>query len=89
VFESDRVRIEGIGRRASNALRVFDALRSRPVATIPDLVSRTGLTYPTTGKLIEKLQDLDIVRELTGRSRNRVFVYDQYLRILSEGTEPL
>lgn len=28
-----------------------------------------------------------IARELTGRRRNRVFVYDRYLAILNEGTE--
>jgi len=30
-----------------------------------------------------------IVRELTGRKRNRIFVYDAYLAILNEGGEPL
>ena len=30
---------------------------------------------------------LGIARELTGRRRNRLFVYDRYLAILSEGTE--
>ena len=26
---------------------------------------------------------------LTGRPRNKIFAYDEYLKILSEGTEPL
>ena len=30
---------------------------------------------------------MDIVRELTGRRRNRLFVYDPYLAILNKGTE--
>jgi len=34
------------------------------------------------------LTDLGISRELTGRKRNRVFVYDAYLKILNVGTEP-
>ena len=37
-------------------------------------------------KLLEKL---GIVRELTGKRRNRLYGYDRYLEILSEGTEPL
>jgi len=36
---------------------------------------------------MDLLLELSIVRELTGRRRNRLFVYDQYLQILSEGTE--
>jgi hypothetical protein len=33
------------------------------------------------------LADAGIVREATGRLRGRVFVYDRYLSVLSEGTE--
>lgn len=32
---------------------------------------------------------LQIVREVTGQARNRVFCYDAYLTILNEGTENL
>jgi hypothetical protein len=28
-----------------------------------------------------------MARELTGKRRNRLFVYDEYLNVLSEGTE--
>jgi Fic family protein len=89
LFQDDSARIETIGRRAANALRVFNALRERPVATIPDLARRTGLTYSTTSTMVGKLAELGIVREVTGRRRDRVFAYDQYVQILSEGTEPL
>jgi hypothetical protein len=29
-----------------------------------------------------------MVREVTGRQRGRLYIYDEYLAILSEGTEP-
>ncbi len=29
-----------------------------------------------------------MVRELTGRQRNRLFVYDAYVLLLNDGTEP-
>ena len=37
---------------------------------------------------MELLVELGIARELTGKRRNRLFVYDRYLAILNEGTEP-
>lgn len=70
-------------------MRLFCLLRLRPVATIPHLATRTGGTYPTAAKTVDALAGLGILRELTGRHRDRVFAYDGYLRILSEGTEPL
>jgi len=33
------------------------------------------------------LVELGIARELTGKRRNRLFLYDRYLAILNEGTE--
>ena len=38
---------------------------------------------------MQLLVGLGIVRELTGQRRNRVFVYDAYLKILNEGGQPL
>ncbi|WP_374232093.1 MULTISPECIES: Fic family protein [unclassified Thiocapsa] len=88
-FRQDAERIQCLGRAAANALRVFDALRPRPLATINDLTARTAVPYPTAARAIEALERLGIVREITGRSRDRVFAYDAYLTILNEGAEPL
>jgi hypothetical protein len=35
------------------------------------------------------MQELGILREVTGRERHRLFVYENYLEILNEGTEPI
>jgi hypothetical protein len=37
---------------------------------------------------VELLMELELARELTGKRRNRLFVYDRYLAVLNEGTEP-
>ena len=47
------------------------------------------MTKPTAAAAMRNLQSLGIVRELTGRKRNKLYVYQQYLRILDEGTTPL
>ena len=36
---------------------------------------------------MDLLVRLGIARELTGKRRNRLFLYDRYLAILNEGTE--
>jgi Fic family protein len=87
LFRDDAARIQTLGRAAPNALRVFDALRRRPLATINDIAARTGIAFPTAARAIEALQRLGIVREITGRKRERVFAYAAYLAILNEGAE--
>jgi Fic family protein len=89
LFGEDRGRLQDLGRSAANALRIFNALCARPIATIRDLEARTGVSYPTVSKAIDTLVGMGIVRELTGRQRDRVYAYDRYLALLNEGTEPL
>lgn len=89
LFRHDAERVQSLGRSAANALRVFDALCRRPLATLPNLAARTGTSYPTAAHAVEALHGLGIAREITGRKRERVFAYDLYLAILNEGAEPL
>lgn len=89
LFKEDAERVQSIGRGASTALRVFNALCERPIITLSETSSRTDLSFPTASNSIERLVALGIVRELTGGRRNRIFAYDRYLAILNEGTEPL
>lgn len=90
LFESDQARIqESAQAAAASTLRVHQALKEGPVGSISDISDRTGLSFPTASSAINRLTELGIVREITGAERNRVFVYDRYLAILSEGTEPL
>ena len=89
MFKDDSARVQSVGRAASSALRVFGALCERPITTLNDLCRRTDLSFPTATKGISRLMTLGTVKELTGGRRNRVFAYDRYLAILTEGTEPL
>jgi Fic family protein len=89
LFEADTGRIEQAGRGAASALRVFSALRRRPALNLPLLCRENGMTFPTASKAMQTLAAAGIIRELTGQRRNRVFVYDAYLKILNEGGEPL
>jgi hypothetical protein len=89
LFEEDTRRIQRSGRASANALSVIHALRQRPAITLRHLRDECRMTFPTATKSMQLLVGLGIVRELTGQRRNRVFVYDAYLKILNEGGQPL
>jgi DNA-binding transcriptional regulator GbsR (MarR family) len=82
-------KVQTAGRIANTALRVFNGLCERPILTLNEACRRTGLSFPSVAKGMEALAKLQIAREITGQKRNRVFAYDRYLSILSEGTEPI
>jgi len=89
LFAEDQDRLAPKGRRAGSALRVHEALKARPLASMQQIAARSGLSFPAAAKAVELLVELGIAKELTGKRRNRLFAYDRYLAVLNEGTEPL
>ena len=89
VFEGHRRRIETLGRPAASVLRVFEHMQRNPIISIPTAAEGIGISAPTVAKSLEHMQQLGMLREITGRQRHRLFAYDAYLAILSEGTEPI
>ncbi len=87
MFKADRAKIESSGRRAGSALRVHEALKARPILSMPQACRSTGLSFPATSSAMELLAEFGIARELTGKRRNRLFAYDRYLATLNEGAE--
>lgn len=87
MFAADRACIERHGRRAGSALRVHEAIKSRPITSMAGVCQITGLSFPAVSSAMDLLIQLGIARELTGKRRNRLFVYDGYLAVLNEGTE--
>lgn len=89
LFQQDEQKIQRSQRMASTVLRVFRVLCERPLTTLNQVCERTGLSFPAAARSMRALEDLGIAREVTGQRRNRVFAYQEYLNILSEGTEAL
>ena len=88
LFEEHRRMIDTLGRPAASVLRVFEHMQRNPIISIPAAAGSIGISAPTVAKSLEHMQRLGMLREITGRQRHRLFVYDAYLAILSEGTEP-
>ena len=92
LFLEDQRRIQEVGgRNLATNLQIHRELQVRPLLGIQSLVRATGRTFPTVARSLGALagSPLQIVREVTGQARNRVFCYDAYLTILNEGTENL
>ncbi|KAI93866.1 cell division protein Fic [Rhodomicrobium udaipurense JA643] len=89
LFDTDRQKISGLGRPAASALRVHDLLQRSPIISAPETARQLSMSLPTVLKSIEHLETLGIVKETTGKRRRRLFAYSDYMRILTEGTEPL
>jgi Fic family protein len=87
LVEADRRSIQELGRAAASAARLHDLVTREVVFRIPQAAIRLDSTEVTVGNAARNLERLGIVVETTGRSRNKRFVYREYLRIVEEGTD--
>ncbi len=74
------------GRHGGSLLRVHSALLRNPVTNIARTAETSGLVPNTVAACMKELESLGLVREITGKRRNRVFAYMPYLDVLSQGT---
>lgn len=70
---------------ANSTLRVHNLMRKKPLFSITYAKTELRLTVPTITSALKNLESLGIVKEVTGRSRDRLFVYAEYINILNEG----
>ena len=81
--QTDLGHIASLGRTATSASAIHNAMLQRPIVSSNWLVQKTGLSPKTVNNSIANLEHLDIVRQLGEGKRNRLFVYRRYMDILS------
>jgi Fic family protein len=86
LFSADRARISKMGRAAGTALRVQELLQRRPILSSGDASADLTLSAPTVRASLDALEAMGVVREVTGKQRDRLFVYGEYLDVIAEGT---
>ncbi len=89
LFTEDRGKIGDLARAAPTTIMVHDLLKERIVTSVPRASERLGISQPTTRAAIANLEALGIAKEISGKKRGKIFSYSAFLKILSEGTEPL
>ncbi len=89
LFQNDRARLRARGRIAGTALQLHEAFSRNPLRTTALLVKETGLSKPAIARGLGVMQDAGVLREITGKQRYKIYAYQPYLDILSEGAQPL
>lgn len=69
------------GKRAANAAVLLQHLFEKPVIHVKQVQSLLGVSYKSANDLVSDLVQNSILKEMTGQSRNRVFVFDEYLKM--------
>lgn len=74
-------RIQSLKSRAVNAQKVINYLYQKPVINVDKVIEITQISFPSAYKLIAELERMEILREITGGHRGRMYVFENYLKL--------
>lgn len=89
LFADNQQKIANFGKASASTMTVYQFLQKFPISNAKKVAQQCGISLPTTNKSLKHLLDLNIIKEITGKSRNKLYVYQNYLDILDEGSMPI
>ena len=75
---------ERFGRAAGNGHRVLEYLYTHPIVAVAEVQELTGTSYPAANNLVARMTEADILHEITGNTRNRIFAYRNYIDLFHD-----
>ncbi|MGR3912288.1 MAG: Fic/DOC family N-terminal domain-containing protein [Candidatus Rhabdochlamydia sp.] len=88
LFTQDFQKIETLGRIRFSCQKILKYMKRLPQVSVSVIAKALHMTPPTARSALNHLTALGILEEVTGKARDKVYVYRNYLTILEEGTEP-
>lgn len=82
-------RVLALGKRTPLARRLLRHLYSQPLVTANEVAAALQVSGPTANALIQELVRINILQELTGYKRNRIFSFTAYVRLFKRQADLL
>lgn len=74
-------KLEKIGKKATNGQKLLELLYSQPKVNAQIISNELNLSIVTVNSLLKTFVEIGILEEKTGMSRNRYYVFEDYIKI--------
>lgn len=81
LYEDDRESLDSKYRWTDNLSEAFEQLYARPKFTVTQLSEEIDVSYNAAAEIVSKFNESDMVKEITGRERGKVYSYERYMDI--------
>lgn len=82
-ISNDRKVIEQTGRSSTTELLIFECFTPKLIADSKYIAAETGLSPATVNSGLSRLQGLNIILEITGKKRDKIYSYAQCMEVLN------
>jgi len=77
------VKLLSLGKRINNAKKLMNFLYRKPVINVKDVENVLGVTTKPANAIIQEFEKLEILKEVTGYKRNRLFLFEEYYKLFT------
>ena len=81
--ENDLAKITKLGQSAEMGLKLLNSLYENPLIRVKDVERITGLKNPNALVLVYKFEKLGLLKEISGKKRNRIYSYENYIQLFT------
>ena len=85
LYDKDSKKISAAGKSLGSLIRTHQNLMKKLIVTPTRLVQELHISFPTVQSALQRLEQLGIVKEITGRKRNKMYAYEKALAVLARG----
>ncbi|PQJ68860.1 Fic family protein [Polaribacter butkevichii] len=75
------IKLQTLGSRSHNAQLILNHLFQKPIIDAQKVKELTSLSSPSVYKLIDELEKLEILTEITGAKRGKIYSFREYTRL--------
>ena len=69
------------------AVGMLESLFHKPYVSVNNVAKEFNISFQSASTLVSQFEKTEILEEITGRKRDKRYVYAEYVNILSEGTQ--
>ena len=69
-----------------HAIRLINLLFDRPLISSKDIADRLNISSVTANNLVGRFEEIGILNEITGKKRYKMYLFKEYVDIISRGT---
>jgi Fic family protein len=77
------IKLKSLGNRSSDAKKIIEYLYTQPVIEVNKVGEILKKSNVTAYKLLASLEHLEILKEISGAQRNKLFVFEEYLNLFN------
>lgn len=81
--EETEIKLKKLGSRSNNAQTIINSLYQRPMIDAQKAKNLINLSLPSVYKLIDELEKLEIIEEITGGKRGKLYLFRDYIKLFN------